>query len=78
MTWDGDPQQPALEVLRGDLLLAAPAPDVPGAESRFERGTARSDAAHAALRAVLDTFTEGFDTTQVAAARAALERGMPG
>ena len=98
--WDGDPQEPDLEILRGDLLLAAHAPDVSAAEATFERaaalaeargarishlvaatrlaalrrGTPRGDGAHAALRAVYETFTEGFDIPQLVAARALLEQ----
>ena len=96
--WVGDPEEPDLDILRGDLLLASPSPDVPAAEARFEcaavlaeargarishlvaatrladlrRGTARGDEAHAALRTVYNTFTEGFDIPQLMAARALL------
>jgi hypothetical protein len=98
--WAGDPQEPDLEILRGDLLLASPSPDVPAAEAAFERaaalaeargarighlvaatrlakvrrGTPRGDGAHVALRAVYETFTEGFDIPQLVAARALLDQ----
>ena len=35
--WDGDPVEADLEILRGDLLLASPAPDSAAAEAAFER-----------------------------------------
>jgi predicted ATPase len=34
---DGDPQEPEIDLLRGEVHLAAPAPDVAGAEAAFER-----------------------------------------
>jgi predicted ATPase len=99
-TWEGDPQEPELDILRGNLLLASPAPDVSAAEAKFERAAAlaeargarishlvaatrladlrrstpRGDQAHAAVRAVYDTFTEGLDIPQLVAARALLDR----
>jgi hypothetical protein len=96
---EGDPQEPELDLLRGDLHLAAAPPDVSAAEASFERaaalaeergarvshlvaatrlanlrrGTSRDEEARAALRAVYNTFTEGFDIPQFIAARALLD-----
>jgi tetratricopeptide (TPR) repeat protein len=64
--WDGDPQAPDLEILRGDLFLASPTPDVPAAEAAFERAAALAEARSAAVFSL------------VAATRlAALRRGTP-
>jgi predicted ATPase len=34
--WTGDPQEPELDIIRGDILLARPAPDGAAAEACFE------------------------------------------
>ena len=88
-----------LNILRGDLFLASPAPDESAAQAAFGRAAAFAEArgarmshliaatrlaslrrsapgddeAYAALRAVYSTFTEGFDTPQLVAARAVLD-----
>jgi hypothetical protein len=88
-----------VDILRGDLFLASPAPDETAAQAAFGRAAALAeargarmvhliaatrlaslrrsapghDAALEALRAVYDTFTEGFDTPQLVAARAVLD-----
>jgi hypothetical protein len=41
--WDGDPQEPELEILRGDLLLTS-GPDIAAAEARFECAAALAEA----------------------------------
>lgn len=41
--WDGDPVTADLEILRGDLLLASPTPDLAAAEAAFERAAAVAD-----------------------------------
>jgi tetratricopeptide (TPR) repeat protein len=64
--WDGDPAEPDLEIVRGDLLLAAHSPDVAGAEARFERAAALGEARGARISCL------------VAATRLAdLRRGTP-
>jgi hypothetical protein len=64
--WDGDPAEPDLEIVRGDVLLAARSPDVAGAEARFERAAALGEARGARISSL------------VAATRLAdLRRGTP-